>query len=398
MSNEFVENRKFWGLDGVIGRRDYIVNCLIIEVFEQFVVSVVMYAALIKNFHMINLFSTPNTYPHWYYWLITAIGVISSVFYYSNFMRRLRDITESADVQIIAGTLTLLNFVCYLKVVPTFLKWLSFAVIVFLAVKKGSITSNKPADDVIKFNWGAFIGTLFWGIFNKAWITFLIIPFALTTAGFPFMLICGLKGNEWAYKNKKYDDVEKFHKSQYNQSILWLILTPIIFIMITLIITVSGVLAVHKLTQNNPDFLTKLEAFTVKLEKYSVETMFEKIDVEGDEYKFYLEPGAWQALTNTSRFSFFRMAVSYVMVRQGMSTAVSPSKNISEIIKDYVEVANKTKIYSTYNNEVLADFNLKEEMLNDKSQAFNSKSLSGIDKFIKIQHHGFNSNNFPTVP
>ncbi len=121
MSNEFVENRKFWGLDGVIGRRDYIVNCLIIEVFEQFVVSVVMYAALIKNFHMINLFSTPNTYPHWYYWLITAIGVISSVFYYSNFMRRLRDITESADVQIIAGTLTLFSFVCYLKVVPTFL-------------------------------------------------------------------------------------------------------------------------------------------------------------------------------------------------------------------------------------------------------------------------------------
>jgi len=399
MGNEFAENRNFWGLDGVIGRRDFIINCLIIEVFEQFVVSIVMYAIFINDYHnLINLLKSAGSYPQWYYLLISVIGIISSVFYYSNFLRRLRDISEDTRIQLLASILTLVNFVTYLKIVPNSLKWISIAIIVFLAVKKGSITSNKPVDAVMKFNWGAFVGTWFWGIFNKSWITFLMLPLALTTAGFPFMLICGLKGNEWAYKNKKYDDVEKFHKSQSNQSILWIILTPIIFIMTSLIISASGVIALHKLVKTNPNILNKLETITQKLEKYSVESMFSKIDIEGDEYKFYIDPEAWKALPNTSRFSFHRMAVLYVMAQQGKSITAVGAKDINDSINDYVNIANKTKIYSEYNNEVLAEFELKDKDLNDKSKSFNSTSSIGFERLMEIQHSGFKQNNFPTIP
>ena len=70
-----------------------------------------------------------------------------------------------------------------------------------------------------KFNWGAFLLNWIWGLGNASYITLIIFLVALIpfVGGFA-MLGCqiwfGIKGNEWAWQNKKFESVEKFHSYQ----------------------------------------------------------------------------------------------------------------------------------------------------------------------------------------
>ena len=63
-----------------------------------------------------------------------------------------------------------------------------------------------------RWNWGAFGLSCIWGIGNRtpaAW--FVLVPFA-GWFGMPFLL--GLKGNEWAWRNGNWPDIETFRRTQ----------------------------------------------------------------------------------------------------------------------------------------------------------------------------------------
>lgn len=77
-----------------------------------------------------------------------------------------------------------------------------------------------PYDYKKEFNWGAYFGTWIWGLFNNSYIPLLHLLLFLTPLGWYFRLLCGLKGNECAYKNKRYDDVKLFNKSQEKQAFI----------------------------------------------------------------------------------------------------------------------------------------------------------------------------------
>jgi hypothetical protein len=63
--------------------------------------------------------------------------------------------------------------------------------------------------EVRGWNWGAFLLNWIWGMGNGVWIA--LLTFILG----PIMsIILGIKGNEWAWRNKKWDSVEKFKKTQ----------------------------------------------------------------------------------------------------------------------------------------------------------------------------------------
>lgn len=67
--------------------------------------------------------------------------------------------------------------------------------------------------EVNKWNWGAFMFPLFWGIGNKSYLALLtLIPYI----GFIMNFICGALGNKWAYNNTSmyYDSPEEFAKAQ----------------------------------------------------------------------------------------------------------------------------------------------------------------------------------------
>ena len=65
--------------------------------------------------------------------------------------------------------------------------------------------------EILHWNWGAFTLTWIWGLGNKVYIS--LLSFVPVIGLFiPFLL--GWKGNEWAWKNKKWENVEHFKKVQ----------------------------------------------------------------------------------------------------------------------------------------------------------------------------------------
>ncbi len=89
-----------------------------------------------------------------------------------------------------------------------------------------------------EFNWGAFLLNWIWGLGNKTYITLLIFVASLFSIipfiGFVIPLGCsiwfGIKGNEWAWQNKKWDSVEHFTSVQKTWAIAGLVLMILGFV------------------------------------------------------------------------------------------------------------------------------------------------------------------------
>ena len=61
------------------------------------------------------------------------------------------------------------------------------------------------------WNWGAFFLGWIWGIGNSVWISFLeFVPYI----GWIMAFVLGAKGNEWAWRYKKWDSVAHFKRTQ----------------------------------------------------------------------------------------------------------------------------------------------------------------------------------------
>jgi len=66
-------------------------------------------------------------------------------------------------------------------------------------------------EEVKGWSWAGFGLTWIWGVFNGVLISLLaLIP------GFAFIwaIVLGIKGNEWSWRNKKWDSVEHFKNTQ----------------------------------------------------------------------------------------------------------------------------------------------------------------------------------------
>jgi hypothetical protein len=66
-------------------------------------------------------------------------------------------------------------------------------------------------EEIKGWSWAGFSLTWIWGIFNGVLISLLaLIPFF----AFVWAIVLGIKGREWAWRNKKWDSVEHFRNSQ----------------------------------------------------------------------------------------------------------------------------------------------------------------------------------------
>ncbi len=76
-------------------------------------------------------------------------------------------------------------------------------------------------EEVRGWNWGAFFLSWIWGVGNNVWIALLaFIPFVNFIMG----IVLGIKGNEWAWRNKKWDSIEHFKKTQRTWGIVGIVL------------------------------------------------------------------------------------------------------------------------------------------------------------------------------
>ncbi|WP_124059522.1 ribonuclease G [Vaginisenegalia massiliensis] len=66
-------------------------------------------------------------------------------------------------------------------------------------------------DEIKGWNWGAFIYNIWWGIGNKTYLPLLCL---IPLFNIIWIFVCGAKGNEWAWRDGQYTDVETFKKVQ----------------------------------------------------------------------------------------------------------------------------------------------------------------------------------------
>lgn len=90
-----------------------------------------------------------------------------------------------------------------------------------------------------KFNWGAFLYTWFWGLINGMPRKYLVIYLCLSSlllipvlnififvVQFCYAIYFGIKGNEWAWNQRKWESSEEFNIQQ--QKWCWSIIIGII--------------------------------------------------------------------------------------------------------------------------------------------------------------------------
>ena len=100
-----------------------------------------------------------------------------------------------------------------------------------------------PEEIIKKFNWGAFLLTWIWGLGNKTYLPLIIIPvsfvpFLGSIINFGLSIWFGMKGNEWAWRNKRFISEEDFHSYQKlwtTIGIIWLLLMSVVGIIVAIL-------------------------------------------------------------------------------------------------------------------------------------------------------------------
>ena len=123
---------------------------------------------------------------------------------------------------------------------------------------------NSPVLDIVskKFNWGAFLLNWIWGLGNRTFITlviflvgvFGIIPGLGIIAGLGCNIWFGIKGNEWAWQNKRWESIEQFHLVQKKWAIGGLIA---LFVQIILVVLVCIAIIIPVNMNSTSDSLNK---------------------------------------------------------------------------------------------------------------------------------------------
>lgn len=401
----FKENNKFLGLSGIINRRNFIVNFLIIQTIDALIFTTPLLYLLFTNPDMMLDFSSSamrsNVFPIWYSIWLGIAGLVESILFFPSIIRRVRDIVGEVDENKVCLVASALAVIVLVGAAPTnnlapVFKMISYFTIFILMMTKGKISSKKPKSKIAKFNWGACFGTWMWGLYNKTPITALMLPLLLTTGWFPFMIICGIRGNEWAFENnKKYPEIEEFHKSQSNQSALWAVVTPIIVVVGFIGLSIASGVVVYNLTKDNPKILSMLNQKVVEYQEVAVQTNFEKIELTNSEYKFYIDPQIWVKLPDNSKKSMFQIAQTHVAQEKNIDlTTVTPK---DELYKG-IEIYNKIKIYSSFNNELLGEYSINPTEIKAVYQKAMKGEKGALKEYLNAINSGYKFNDHPTLP
>lgn len=115
------------------------------------------------------------------------------------------------------------------------------------AENSSGMGENSVIPDEIKgWSWGGFLWGWVWSIGNKTWIGLLaLIPYL----GFIMNIVLGIYGREWAWKNKKWENIEQFKKIQKRWVIIWFIIGGI-FPLIA-ILSVAILATINPIEQSN---------------------------------------------------------------------------------------------------------------------------------------------------
>ncbi len=386
MIDELRLNTKLLGYEGVIGRRDFAINIIYLCMINVLFTTPLMWhyassAETMFDFFAFNklFLSAPALLVIWV--LLGTIGVLYVSL--SNWIRRLNDINGFVNqtANIVIGFFAVLGAFSFLLPFGAMLliSCINSVIFLILLFKKGKITGKLPYDFRKDFNWGAFFGTWIWGIINKSYHTFWIWVLSCTPAGFYYQLLCGLKGNEWAYKNRKWNSDSEFKTSQEKQTIAFVVLSLIVMPLLIFVLTMAIVFAIAFTavdeTKNSPNGESKTMNTIEKVLNSYTSLYFESHTITADENKFYVLSSDWNSYSFSEKKDVLDMAATMAATeRSKKGKSSTKSKELS-----------RTKIYSSDNGQLLGEFYLDESLFENEKPDFKQivKSTMKAYRFYK---------------
>lgn len=399
--DNFSENNSLFGFDGILNRRNYIVNILLVETIIQALIATPLLVAVFMSNNLTGAILGGGTMPKWWYVVMCVSSLSSSVMYMPSVVRRFRDVMGSSG-QDNVKSFAIFTFIIFIFSIPASFsrdillasfKIISLTILISLACLKGKVTGSMPQSQIAKFNWGAFIGTWIWGLFNKSYTTLWALPLTFTMGALPFYIVCGLKGNEWAYEKRKDKDIEKFHSSQKIQTVIWSVIIPVLTFLFTIVGSVYVFKLANSYAKSHPDFTKQAIEYYVKTESKAAMSKFDKIEMSDKEYKFYINPKKWANSSFKEKIADFDMASGYVMLQ---------SINDGNIMEAFSatssgNIMNRIKIYSSYNDELLGEYYLDPEVMGKFIQEAKNDPQLQVKIADEIRK-GYRFNSHPTLP
>ncbi|PTO42538.1 MULTISPECIES: ribonuclease G [Enterococcus] len=97
--------------------------------------------------------------------------------------------------------------------------------------------NQEVPQEIKKWNWGAFSLNIIWGIGNKTYLPLLCL---IPLFNLVWVFICGFKGNEWAWRDGNYTDVETFKQVQktWSRAGIAMFIIQIVIILLYLVFVV----------------------------------------------------------------------------------------------------------------------------------------------------------------
>ena len=372
--NNLELNEKLYSFEGAIGRHGYLVNLVIICALSTLVMlpyTTYFYTHAGSVADFFNFYGMFNNAPvALKFWMILGTGGVCALSA-SNICRRLNDI--SGEIRVGTNVALCLisiaasfSFMMPLSISSLFVL-MSFVISIVLLVTKGKITGALHYDYKKEFNWGAFWGTWIWGLFNKSYIPLWELLLWMTPFGFYFQMYCGLKGNEWAFKNKNCEDVDKFNKSQKTQGIIFTVLSLVVFPILYLSIIIALVAGLSVLMGgNNPqekaEKSAKIESSLNRFTDSILSLYFQKYDIGENENKFYILDEEWSSADFKYKKDMLDLAATKsAEVKRQKFKEQNPDK---QKFFSKTEELPKTKIYSSNTGKLLGEFVEDENAMN----------------------------------
>ncbi len=381
-------NSRLFSFNGVIGRYNFFLNYICIAAISY--VLLIPYQVYILS-NLKSFFEHTNSWdlfaasPLSIKLLQIIVVLVSGILYCSNIFRRMNDITGkvSLNINILCSIIYFCSAFTFLsseKLLPVFYTFMltNLIITIILLSIKGKITSQMPADNNKIFNWGAFLGTWIWGLFNKSYIPLFMLLLWFTPLGLYFSIYCGLKGNEWAFRNKKEDNIDKFNESQRNQAIIFsiisLVLVPIIFF-----ISIIGIIAgIREQVINNPELRTKLNVFAEQAKESIYSAYFVSHEITQNENKYYIQPDLWNTFSFSDKTKVLDLAASYAAEERTKTSRLQNPSNPDRYQKS--GELPRTKIYNVQNLELLAEFK-NNTPVNAENQDISAKIRNTLESY-----------------
>ena len=128
------------------------------------------------------------------------------------------------------------------------------------------------------------------------------------------LIFLGMKGNEWSAKNRNWQNIEEFNKSQETQTIVFVLLNvlvfPIIYFVVIFALMLSFITTTINETKNSPEHASQtLEKLDNTLTNLS-SMYFEKHEITEHENKYYVLPEDWKRYSFSEKKDILDIAAS----------------------------------------------------------------------------------------